>query len=64
MVHPGSGRGTRRGVYLKIPITLSSDAHQPEELDGYYKETMDLLKDIGFKELACISSEGWKRQGI
>jgi histidinol-phosphatase (PHP family) len=51
-------------LHLKIPITLSSDAHQPEELDGYYKETVDLIKDIGFKELMCFSADGWKTEGI
>jgi histidinol-phosphatase (PHP family) len=50
--------------HLKIPITLSSDAHQPEELDGYYKETIGLLKDIGFKDLMCFSADGWKTEGI
>jgi histidinol-phosphatase (PHP family) len=51
-------------LHLKIPITLSSDAHQPEELDGYYKETIGLLKDIGFKDLMCFSADGWKTEGI
>jgi len=51
-------------LHLKIPITLSSDAHQPDDLNGYYKETMNLLKDIGFKELVYFSSEGWKTEGI
>jgi histidinol-phosphatase (PHP family) len=37
--------------HLKIPITLSSDAHKPEELDGFYKNAINILKDIGFKEL-------------
>ncbi|NOX47227.1 MAG: histidinol-phosphatase [Chlorobi bacterium] len=50
--------------HLKIPITLSSDAHQPDELDGFYKETIGLLKEIGFKELMYFSLDGWKAQGI
>lgn len=37
--------------HLNIPITLSSDAHKPEELNKYYKEALELLKDIGFKEI-------------
>lgn len=51
-------------LHLKIPITMSSDAHQPVDLNGYYNETMVLLNNIGFKELLCFSSEGWKKQRI
>ncbi|MCD4664531.1 MAG: histidinol-phosphatase [Bacteroidales bacterium] len=50
--------------HLNIPITLSSDAHKPEELDGYYKETLPLLRNIGFKQLQYFSKEGWKNQRI
>lgn len=46
--------------HLNIPITISTDAHQPEELDGYYKEALDLVTEIGFKELICF--EGDQRQ--
>lgn len=45
--------------HLNIPITLSSDAHKPEELNGFYEEALDVLSDIGFKEL-CIF-DGSKR---
>ena len=37
--------------HLNIPITLSSDAHRPNELNEYYGEAITLLKDIGFKEI-------------
>ena len=37
--------------HLNIPITLSSDAHKPDELNEYYGEAITLLKDIGFKEI-------------
>jgi len=37
--------------HLNIPITLSSDAHKPEELNKYYGEALELLRDIGFKEI-------------
>jgi len=39
--------------HLGIPITLSSDAHKPEDLNGYYNETLYLLRDIGFER--CYS---------
>lgn len=44
--------------HLNIPITLSSDAHIPEELDGQYAESYALLKDIGFKELTLFEAGG------
>ena len=49
-------------LHLKIPITLSSDAHKPEELDGNFSETLEMLKDIGFRELLYFRKEGWKKQ--
>lgn len=49
-------------LHLNIPVTLSSDAHHPDELDGYYLETMGLLKDIGFKELNYFSKGSKKKQ--
>ena len=50
--------------HLGIPITLSSDAHKPEELNGYYNETIYLLKEIGFKEILYFNDAGWKEQRI
>jgi len=50
--------------HLQIPITLSSDAHKPEELNGYFDETVDMLKDIGFKELVYFRKAGWKKQNL
>lgn len=48
----------------KIPITLSSDAHRPEEIDGFYPETVKILKDLGFDCLMCFSPTGWKGQAL
>ena len=47
-----------------IPVTLSSDAHQPEEIDGYYAEALKILRDIGFKSLVYLNEGGWKEQAI
>jgi histidinol-phosphatase (PHP family) len=44
----------------KIPVTISSDAHLPEELILYYPETYLILKDLGFKSLKCFSGNKWK----
>lgn len=50
--------------HLGIPITLNSDAHQPDELNGFYQEAQLLLKDIGFKEIVCFEGKERKSQRI
>jgi histidinol-phosphatase (PHP family) len=50
--------------HLKIPITLSADAHQPHELNGYYEEALKLMKEIGFKELIYFNNKGRIKQTI
>ncbi len=47
-----------------LPVTLSSDAHRPEEIDGYYAETLEILRDIGFKNLVYYDERGWEEQNI
>jgi histidinol phosphatase-like PHP family hydrolase len=37
---------------------INSDAHRPEQLDGYYNETASILREIGFRELTHIGREG------
>lgn len=34
-----------------IPLMLSSDAHTPEEIDGWFGESLHILKNIGVREL-------------
>lgn len=51
-------------AHLGIPVTLSSDAHQPDELDGFYEEAVSLLKDIGFKTLSLYDDRGRITQKI
>lgn len=43
-----------------IPVTISSDAHLPVELILYYSETIEILKEIGFKSIKCLSGKTWK----
>jgi histidinol-phosphatase (PHP family) len=50
--------------YLKIPVTISSDAHKPEELSLYFAEAKMLLSEIGFKSLWLIKSGGWKEVSL
>lgn len=37
-----------------IPLTLGSDAHQPERVGQYLDEARALLREIGFKQLATF----------
>jgi len=47
-----------------LPVTLSSDAHHPEEIDGHYAETLEILRNIGFKSLVYYDEGGWKEQAV
>ena len=49
---------------MGIPITLSSDAHRPEEINGYYSEAVEILKDCGFKSTYYFTLDGWKEQAL
>jgi len=48
----------------RIPITLSADAHKPEEINGYYQEALSLLKNVGFEKLMVFTDGGWEEQNL
>jgi histidinol-phosphatase (PHP family) len=71
----GLSRGATTEVYpspwmlercfeLKIPLTLSADAHNPEHLGYYFSETAELLKTIGYREIYFFSKGEWQSQPI
>lgn len=45
---------------LGIPVTLSSDAHAPEDLSKEYPYALEVIKAAGIKELMVFSFETWK----
>jgi len=47
-----------------IPVMINSDAHRPDQLDGYYGEAVTILKEIGFRELTQIGGEGRRRAAL
>ena len=49
---------------LKIPITINSDAHKPNELTLFFPETVTILKDIGFRKIKYFTGKEWKDQAI
>ena len=44
---------------MRIPITLSSDAHKPEQITGKFKEAAVLLNSIGYKEIYIPHKKTW-----
>jgi len=38
-----------------VPITLGTDAHEPEKIDFYLKETIQKIKKIGFRKISTFS---------
>ncbi len=49
---------------LKIPVTISSDAHKPEELNSFFYETTVILKEIGFKTVMVFKNGKWNEEEI
>ena len=41
----------RWAVEMKIPLTLGSDAHRPGQVAQFFPRVLNLLEDIGFREL-------------
>lgn len=48
---------------MKIPVTFSADAHQPEEVDALFDEVIEGLKNAGYREIRYFEN-GWKTIGI
>ena len=45
---------------MGIPVTISSDAHKPEELSFFLDEARLTLIKLGFKATWALTGEGWK----
>lgn len=45
-------------------IILNSDCHNKEYLDCYFKESLELLKELGFKELMVLTESGFRTESI
>ena len=41
---------------MNIPITISSDAHESKNIDFYFEETMEIVKNIGFTKLKMFKN--------
>lgn len=58
-VYP-SPKVLKRAADLEIPITLSSDAHQPTEVASLFAKTVPMLKKAGFKKLHILWDGQWQ----
>ncbi|MBJ6360797.1 histidinol-phosphatase HisJ [Paenibacillus sp. GCM10012307] len=50
-----SRRMLKYALELGIPITIGSDAHQPERLGQYLDQAREQLKEVGFSQLATFN---------
>lgn len=51
-----SERFIHRCIKQDVPFVISSDAHSPEEVDGYFSEAKLRLKDIGVKYIMSYNN--------
>ena len=48
---------------LNLPVTISADAHKPSEIDLYFTEAAETLKEIGLK-VVFIFNGSWTPVGL
>ncbi len=44
---------------MRIPIMVNSDAHRPQDIDGYFRQAVELLRSLGFTSQRQLTSAGW-----
>ncbi|MBN2662870.1 MAG: histidinol-phosphatase [Bacteroidales bacterium] len=49
---------------LKIPVTISGDVHNPEEMELFWKKSIENLKFAGYKEMMLFDQNKWQIQKI
>lgn len=42
-----------------IPVTLSADAHRKEDLDFYFRESIAILRQVGYRQVKRWETDGW-----
>lgn len=56
--YPGP-RVLRRCRELGIPVTISSDAHQPADLAARFNDAATILREVGFTEVVALVDGRW-----
>jgi histidinol-phosphatase (PHP family) len=54
----------RRMNELNIPVTISSDAHRPEELRLMFARAVDAVSQAGYREIMRLTGAGWQCTAI
>jgi histidinol-phosphatase (PHP family) len=54
----------KKMLTLNIPITICSDAHRPVDVNGYFPETVQILKEIGFTKYMVFIEGQWKEESL
>jgi len=49
-----------QSLALAIPITLSSDAHQPDHVTAGFEDAAGVLREVGFETLHILGTDGWQ----
>ncbi|MDR5694733.1 MAG: histidinol-phosphatase [Armatimonadota bacterium] len=49
----------RRSFELGIPVTISSDAHTPDDVVAQFPEALALLRDVGYTSVAVLDGRHW-----
>ncbi len=47
-----------------IPVTISSDAHQPQQIVQQFDEAAKVLLEIGFSEIVELTPVGWRKRPL
>ena len=47
-----------------IPLMLNADAHNPKHVDFYYRESAEIIKECGYKELYSLYGGKWITSSI
>ena len=61
--YPGP-RALHRAHHLGIPLTISADAHKPEDVAARFGEAAAIARDAGYREIVTLRDGRWARQPI
>ena len=47
-----------------IPVTVSGDAHRPEQIAAHFRDAAELLREVGYRELALLGGRELRFQPL
>jgi histidinol-phosphatase (PHP family) len=53
-----------RGHQLGIPVMVNADAHAPDTIDGWFPQSFEILRSIGYRTQRQLTGAGWVDQAI